>query len=64
LRIAGLLDLAGTKAAVVQKRAEARDYIDIDALIHCGNIGLPYALSAAKWIYGSQFNPELTLKSL
>lgn len=28
LRIASLLDLAGTKAAVVQQRAEAKDYLD------------------------------------
>ncbi len=64
LRIATLLDLAGTKAAVVQKRAEAKDYIDIDAIIQHGKIDLPQALSAAGLIYGSQFNPELTLKAL
>ena len=33
VRIASLLDIAGTKAAVVQKRAEAKDYLDIDALL-------------------------------
>jgi len=64
LKIANLLDLAGTKAAVVQKRAEAKDYIDIDALIHHGGVGLSEALSAARIIYGSRFNPELTHKSL
>lgn len=30
LYVASLLDLAGTKVAVVQKRAEAKDYLDID----------------------------------
>lgn len=64
LRIATLLDLAGTKAAVVQKRAEAKDYIDIDAILQHGKIDLSQALSAARLIYGSQFNPELTLKAL
>jgi hypothetical protein len=64
LHVASLLDLAGTKAAVVQKRAEAKDYVDIDALINQGEIDLPTALSAAKLIYGPQFNPELTLKAL
>lgn len=59
-----LLDLAGTKAAVVQKRAEVKDYIDIDAIINRGGIDLPTALSAAKLIYGRQFNAELTLKAL
>src|SRR5579862_8055060 len=33
LKIASLLDLAGTKASVLQVRAEAKDYIDMDALI-------------------------------
>ena len=32
LRVASLLDLAGTKASVLQVRAEAKDYIDMDAL--------------------------------
>ncbi len=64
LKVASLLDLAGTKAAVVQKRAEAKDYIDLDALIHQGGVELPKALSAACLIYGRQFNPELTLKAL
>ena len=33
LKIASLLDLAGTKASVLQVRAEAKDYVDMDALI-------------------------------
>jgi hypothetical protein len=32
------LDLAGTKASVVQMRAEAKDYIDIDALMAKGKV--------------------------
>ncbi|MEO8493602.1 MAG: nucleotidyl transferase AbiEii/AbiGii toxin family protein [Planctomycetota bacterium] len=64
LQVASLLDLAGTKAAVVQKRAEAKDYIDIDAIINQGGLDLATGLSAAKLIYGPQFNPELTLKAL
>lgn len=64
LQVASLLDLAGTKAAFVQKRAEAKDYVDVDAIINQGGINLPTALSAAKLIYGKQFNPELTLKAL
>jgi hypothetical protein len=64
LQVASLLDLAGTKAAVVQVRAEARDYIDIDALLTYGAIDLPTALGAARAIYGMQFNPQNTLKAL
>ncbi len=63
LRLATLLDLAGTKASVVQVRGEAKDYLDIDALMTAG-IGLPRALAAAKAIYGPSFNPQITLKAL
>jgi hypothetical protein len=64
LRVASLLDLAGTKASVVQMRAEAKDYIDIDALITTSNVDLSLALSAAQQLYGSTFNPQITLKAL
>jgi len=64
LGIASLLDLAGTKASVIQVRAEAKDYIDIDALITAGKVDLPLALSAARRLYGSTFNPQITLKAL
>ena len=64
LKIASLLDLAGTKASVLQVRAEAKDYIDMDALIEIGKVSLPFALSAAGKLYGSSFNPEITLKAL
>ena len=64
LRVASLLDLAGTKASVVQMRAEAKDYVDIDALLTGGRVDLPTALAAARAIYGTQFNPQSTLKAL
>ncbi|MDG4554170.1 MAG: nucleotidyl transferase AbiEii/AbiGii toxin family protein [Candidatus Competibacter sp.] len=63
LRVASLLDLAGTKAAVVQKRAEVKDYLDLDALLRHG-IDLPTALAAGKVVYGRSFNPLITLKAL
>jgi len=63
IKIASLLDLAGMKASVVQKRAEWKDYTDLTALIDAG-IGLDIALSAAKAIYKDQFNPQITLKAL
>ncbi len=47
VRLASLLDLAGTKASVVQQRAEAKDYVDIDALLRSG-LSLPLALAAAR----------------
>jgi hypothetical protein len=64
LRVASLLDLAGIMASVVQVRAEAKDYIDIDALMTQGGINLPSALAAGRAIYGRQFNPQITLKAL
>jgi hypothetical protein len=64
LRIASLLDLAGTKASVVQVRAEAKDYIDIDAILTDGRIDLPTALASARALYGAQYNPQITLKAL
>lgn len=64
LRIASLLDLAGTKAAVVQQRAEAKDYLDLEAMLKDGRINLPTALAAARAIHGPSYNPLLTLKAL
>lgn len=63
VQVASLLDIAGTKAAVVQRRAEARDYLDIDALISHG-IDLPQLLAAGAVVYGRSFNPLITLKAL
>jgi hypothetical protein len=63
LYVAALLDLAGTKVAVVQKRAEAKDYLDIDAILQHG-IDLPTALAAGRVVYGRGFNPLITLKAL
>jgi len=63
LYVAALLDIAGTKAAVVQKRAEVRDYLDIDALLLHG-IDLATILAAGAVVYGRQFNPLVTVKAL
>jgi hypothetical protein len=63
LKLASLVDLAGMKAATVQRRAEAKDYIDIGALLRAG-VDLPTALASARSIYGEAFNPQLTLKAL
>ena len=63
LYVASLLDLAGTKMAVVPKRAEVKDYLDVDALLRHG-VDLPTALGAGKIVYGRRFNPVITLKAL
>lgn len=64
LLVASLLDLAATKAQVVQSRASAKDYLDVDALVHLGGIPLSGALGAAAAVHGERFNPILTLKAL
>lgn len=64
LHVASLLDIAGTKAAVVQKRAEVKDYLDMDALLQQQGIDLPTVLAAGMVVYGRKFNPLITLKAL
>jgi len=64
LHVATLLDLAGMKAAVLPSRSEAKDYIDLAAILDDGRVSLAMALSAASAIYGKQYNPQLTLKAL
>ena len=61
--IADLLDLAATKMAAVQNRAEKKDYLDVYTLVKNG-ISLERALGAAAGVYGAQFNPAITLKAL
>jgi hypothetical protein len=63
IKVASLIDLAGMKVSVIQKRAEWKDYTDIAALLDAG-ITLEQALDAGQKIYGTQFNPQISLKAL
>lgn len=63
LAVASLLDLAATKVAVIQQRAERRDYLDLAALLTAG-VGLDEALAAAQALFRDQFNPMISLKAL
>jgi Nucleotidyl transferase AbiEii toxin, Type IV TA system len=63
-KVASLLDLSGTKAAVVSRRAEPKDYIDIHALLTQAKIPLAMMLAAARVIYGSEFSPLIALKAI
>lgn len=49
--------------AVVQQRAEQKDYLDLAALLRAGT-GLADMLGAAAALYGAQFNPLISLKAL
>jgi hypothetical protein len=63
LRAASLVDLAGTKIKVLLQRIEAKDYLDIVALL---DDGLPLAtiLGAGRTLFGPAFNPLVAQKAL
>jgi nucleotidyltransferase AbiEii toxin of type IV toxin-antitoxin system len=63
IKVASLLDVAATKLATIQQRAQARDYEDVLALAGAG-VSLPEMLAAAEAVYGSTFNGTLSLKAL
>jgi len=63
IQVASLLDVAATKLATIQQRAQARDYEDIATIISAG-MSLSEVLAAAIAIYGKQFNGALSLKAL
>jgi hypothetical protein len=63
IHVASILDVGGMKLAVIQKRAEAKDYLDIKALLDAGQT-LDRLLSAGLTIYGKQFNPAVAVRAL
>ena len=64
IKIADMLDLAGMKMAVIQHRAQAKDYLDIHAIWTQTDITPEQSFAAASIIYGDQYNPYDTLKAL
>ena len=63
VHVASLVDVGGMKMAVIQKRGEAKDYLDIAALLDAGQL-LERLLSAGQTIYGKQFNPSVAVRAL
>ena len=63
LRAASLLDLAGTKLKALLQRVEAKDYLDIAALLEHG-IPLEDILGSARALFGPAFNPLIAQKAL
>jgi len=61
--VAGLPDLFATKLNTIYQRAEARDYLDVHALLGSG-LTLEDGLAWAKTVYGSDFNTMLPLQAL
>jgi hypothetical protein len=60
--VASVLDLLGTKLTTIQERIEAKDYLDIDALLRSG-VGLDKGIAAAQALY-PQLSPTWTAKSV
>lgn len=63
LHVASLDDLMATKVKVVLQRAEAKDYRDIAAMVSAG-VDLAKGLSAARALYGINFQPSESLKAM
>ncbi len=63
IQVASVLDVAATKLATIQQRAQARDYEDLAAVLSTG-ITLSEILAAASAVYGKEFNGALSLKAL
>jgi hypothetical protein len=61
--VASLLDIAAFKMAVLPERAEAKDYLDVYALLKSG-VKLSDALGAAQVVHGGDFNPLIPLQAL
>lgn len=63
LPVASLQDLGAMKAWAVLGRAEARDYLDIAALLGAG-LDLGEMLGGAVTLFGEAFSPLLAMKAL
>lgn len=63
LQVASLTDLLATKLKVILQRAEAKDYIDIVAILQAG-VSLPVGLAGARTLFGPAFQPSESLKAL
>ncbi len=63
VQVASLLDLGATKIKVLLQRVEAKDYLDIAALLRAG-VPLADVLRAARCLFGEAFNPLVARKTL
>jgi hypothetical protein len=63
IAVASFEDLYATKLLAAVQRSEAKDYLDIGALLTHG-LSLEYGLGCARAFYGAHFNVALPLKAL
>jgi hypothetical protein len=62
--VASLRDIAATKMSVLTQRAEAKDYIDVHALLTQARLPLAEMLACAWAVFGPGFDPLHSLKAL
>lgn len=63
VQVASLEDLLATKVKVLLQRVEAKDYLDVAALLDSG-VSLARGLAAARSLFGPAFQPSECLKAL
>ena len=63
LYVASLDDLMATKLKVLLQRVEAKDYLDIAALLQA-NVSLARGLASARTLFGPNFQPGESLKAM
>jgi hypothetical protein len=63
LRVASLLDLAGTKVKTLLQRVEAKDYLDVAGILGSG-VRLEDVLGAALGLFGPGFSAASAVKAL
>lgn len=63
LQVASMPDLMATKLKVLMQRTEAKDYLDLAAMIRA-QVSLPHGLAAARQLFGAAFQPAEALKAL
>ncbi len=63
LTVASLMDLAATKVKVLLQRVEAKDYLDVAAILRAG-VPLAQMLGGARTLFGPAFNPLSAQKTL
>lgn len=64
LNLADARDIAIQKAYTVGRRARARDYLDLHAVLTSGVLSLGEIVERAQHVYGEAFSPRLFLQQL
>lgn len=63
MHVASLDDLMATKVKTILQRVNAKDYIDIAAMVEAG-VSLAQGLAAAREMYGINFQPIESMKAM